>query len=119
MTLVLLVPAVLAQWLIGAHFLRYGHLLPTAICLALPGLLLIPRRWAAIATQVILLLGAAEWIRTTVGIARDRIAAGEPWTRMAVILSAVTLFTIGAALLFQTRRLRRRYAGVSRRGRAS
>jgi len=42
-----------------------------------------------------------------------RIAFGEPWTRLAVILAAVALCTGLSGLVFKNRRLRARYSARS------
>ena len=39
-----------------------------------------------------------------------RIALGQPWTRLALILGAVALFTAASALVFSHRRLATRFA---------
>ena len=81
--------------------------------IALPLLLLFRRSWIPRLFQVVLLLGALEWLRTLYGLAAMRIAFGEPWTRLAVILAAVALFTGLSGLVFYNRRLRARYSGHS------
>ncbi|MEW6756281.1 MAG: 4Fe-4S binding protein, partial [Candidatus Latescibacterota bacterium] len=76
--------------------------------------LLAPRRWAAQVCQVLLAGGALVWVDTGVRLARLRLAAGEPWLRMALILGGVALATAACGLLFRTPPLRTRYrlAGV-------
>ena len=95
--------------LLGAHFYRADLTLVAVAAAALPLLLFVRAAWVARAFQVLLVLGALEWFRTMYVIAQMRIAFEQPWTRMAVILGAVALFTALSALLFETRGLRRRY----------
>jgi len=59
--------------------------------------------------QVVLTLGALEWIRTLVVLAMRRSEQGEPFLRMVLILGVVVAVTLGSALLFETRRMRRIY----------
>ena len=94
---------------LGAHFLRDGNMPFVAACLILVGLL--PLRRAAVARliQAALVLGALEWLWTLYGLIDVRIALGQPYARMAVILIVVAAITFGAALLFQTPTLRRIY----------
>ena len=40
-----------------------------------------------------------------------RVAFGEPWTRLAMILGAVALFTALSALVFRSKSLRDFYEG--------
>lgn len=93
----------------AAHVLRDGMFLLAAAFVLLPFLLLARRSWAPIVVQLVLLGAAAEWVRTLVTLARARMAAGEPWLRMAVILGAVVVITLGAVMALQHPRLRRRY----------
>ncbi len=98
-------PAVLSLALLGAHFLRADTQVAVALCGALVVLLAVPRPWAARLVQAALVLGAVEWIRTLVTIAGMRAAAGQPATRMAIILAAVALVTLASALVFRHRRV--------------
>ena len=61
------------------------------------------------AVQAVLVVAALEWGRTLVVLAGERQEAGEPWVRLAVILGAVALFTLGSALMFRLPALRQRY----------
>jgi hypothetical protein len=105
---------VLALGLLGAHFFRQG-----AIFLALPSLLLMPlvfypSRWAVAPVQIWLALGTLEWLATLVVTVRGRMAEDAPWTRLAIILGGVLLFTAYAAVepFFGT--LRQWYVGDER-----
>jgi hypothetical protein len=109
MTIALLIPAALSFVLLAAHFVRSGSALLVLLSLACIGLLFIPRRWAARTVQVLLVLGALEWLRATVVLIDHRMSADDDWLRMAIILVCVALFTGLSALLLQTPRLRRRY----------
>jgi hypothetical protein len=110
MTLLLTLPAALSLIVLGAHFYRAGLWPLTLACVALLALLAVPRAWAARVVQIALLLGAVEWVWTTVGFVRQRMALDAPWMRLAIILGAVAAFAVLAAALFQTRRLKARYA---------
>lgn len=113
MNFVRLLPVILSSWLLGAHFLR-GWNLPVVTTLALLPLLLFVRRpWVARVFQVVLIVGALEWVRTMVEFTRFRMASGEPWMRMVIILSAVALFTALSALVFRSRGLRERYRAAA------
>ena len=91
--------------LLGAHFFRAGFM-PAVVALAgLVILLAIRRPWAARCVQAGLAFGVVEWLRTLVVLVIERMHSGAPYQRMLVILSAVTLITVFAALLFQTRSL--------------
>jgi len=103
------IPIVLSLIVLGAHFLRTGSMLPTLAMIALAALLLVRRAWVARLIQIVLVLGALEWVRTLVNLASWRSQQGEPAMRMAVILGVVAAITFSSALLFQTPFLRRVY----------
>lgn len=113
MNVIRLLPVILSLLLLAAHFYRAGQVAATALCLALP-LLLLPRKpWVPRLFQVLLVLGALEWLRALYGFAAMRIAFGEPWTRLALILGAVALFTALSGMVFKNRALRDYYAKKS------
>jgi len=109
----LYIPIVLSLAVLGAHFMRYGNSPGVSITTLLIALLFVRRAWVARLVQVALILGAIEWLRTLFDLVQMRVAMGEPFVRMAVILGIVAAVTLGSALLFQVATLRRIY-GVGR-----
>lgn len=99
----------LAFLLLGASFLRAGNYLMLTVCAVLLALLAVPRPWAALIAQFALVLAALRWLWLTYLIGSMRAAMGIPYGRMALILSAIALFTLLSMLVFQSRRLRRYY----------
>jgi hypothetical protein len=110
MNAILLTPVIFSALLLGAHFLRAGFLPLVLLSLAFPLLLLIGRMWAVRLVQVILVLGALEWVRTTLSIIDDRRAVGQSWTVAAIILGLVAVFTAASALVFFSRSLKGRFS---------
>ena len=104
-----LLPVILSFLLLGAHFYRAGLVPATVLCVAALFLLFVPKPWVPRLFQAVLVLGAFEWLRTLYLFAQMRIAWGEPWTRLAVILGAVALFTALSGLVFRHRNLAARY----------
>ena len=102
-------PAVLSALLLGAHFLRAGQPLLLGLCLGAPLLLLVRRPWVPPLLSLGLLGGSLCWVWTGAVLARQRLALGEPWLRMALILGGVALFTAGAALAVRSGPVRRFY----------
>ena len=109
MNLVRLLPVILSLLVLAAHFLRAGLLPLTLILVVLALLLALRRPWVARLTQLVLLLGAFEWLRTAVYdiLARQRL--DMPWGRLAVILGTVVIITLASAFIFQAPALRQRY----------
>ena len=104
-----LLPVILSFLVLGAHYLRSGPFILVLILLGLPFVLFVKKEWAARLIQVVLILGALEWIRTLVALIQERLVFGEPWTRMAIILGTVALFTGASALVFRANILKERY----------
>ena len=105
----LLVFPSLAAILLAAHFYRAGQLMLAALSVGALALLAVPRPWAARVLQVALLAGALEWLRTLALFASTRMAMGQPYLRLALILVAVAAFTAASAVVFQQSTVRRRY----------
>lgn len=104
-----LLPVLLSFLLLAAHFLRAG-LTPVVIMLLLCSALLLFRRpWVARLSQIILLLGSVEWIRTLVFLVNERRSVDQPWARLCGILGFVAVFTAASALVFTCKSLKRRY----------
>lgn len=105
-----LLPAILSLLLLAAHFYRAGTTLVAGICIVLPALLFFRERWVPWVIQGVLLLGSLEWLLSLYRFASLRIALEQPWTRLAIILGSVALFTALSALVFRNRALRQRYS---------
>jgi hypothetical protein len=91
------VPLALSSLLVAAHFLRSGDFIIAILCLAAPLLLILRKPAITIAVQVMLVIAAAEWLRTAFAIAQERAASGTPTVRMFAILGSVALFTLLSA----------------------
>jgi len=105
----LYIPVVLSLVVLGAHFMRYGHSIGVAGSLVLIALLFIRQSWVARLVQVVLVLGALEWLRTLYDLLLVRAAMGEPTGRMIIILGSVAVVTACSALVFQTKSLKGTY----------
>ena len=108
MTAVLQLPA-LALGLLGAHFYRAAAWPLVGLCLVLVVLLAWPRGWVARLVQAALVLGAFEWLWTALWLVQQRLALGQPWLRLVLVLGAVAVFTAASALVFRSTALRARY----------
>lgn len=104
-----LVPVVLACLALGAHLLRSGLEALGWLIAASPLLLLTGRLWAVRGLQVLLALGALEWLRTLARLVAVRRAHGQPWGRLVAILVTVAAVTaLSVHLLESWRRARER-----------
>ena len=107
--LLLYIPVVLSLLVLGAHFLRYGSSIGVLAALLLIVLLFLRQPWVARVMQVVLVLGALEWLRTAYEIGHMRALQGQPYGRMLVILGIVAAVTLCSALLFQSKTLKKMY----------
>ena len=105
----LYIPIVLSLVILGAHFMRFGNLAGVFVFLGLIALLFVRRAWVARLMQVVLVLGALEWIRTLYELVQVRAALGQPFIRMTLILGVVVAVSFCSALLFQSPALKRIY----------
>ncbi|MGA1843905.1 MAG: hypothetical protein ACMUIS_05025 [bacterium] len=95
--------------LLGAHFLRGGNFVLTLLCLSLPFLLVIKKRWSLAVVQISLFIGAWIWVRSIVIILHTRITNGLPWARVVTILGAVAMLTLCSGLLLFAPAVKKRY----------
>lgn len=104
-----LLPIILSYLLMAAHLFRGQHYVLVALAVLMPLLLLVPRRCAARVIQLGLAISASEWLRTIAMLTMERMASGQPYLRMGLILGAVAIFTIGSAFSFYWAGMRGRY----------
>ena len=115
MIALVLIPSFLSALLLAAHFFRNAQLGFVLICCCLPWLLLARRMWAVRLLQIMLMIGALEWVRTLLQIRAERIDEGREWQRMAIILGAVGGWTALSALLLFFPLVRRTFGSVALR----
>jgi len=107
-------PVWLSLLLLAAHFYRAQNTVLAVAALLLVALLLVRKAWAARVVQVGLGLGTLEWLRTLVVFAQERMAMGQPWLRLALILGAVAAFSALATMVFRQPKVRARFGLQSR-----
>ena len=113
MSAFLLMLPTLCLAVLGAHFYRSGSVVLVAVCVLLLVLMLALRRaWVMRLLQLGLLLGATEWLWTTFVLVQQRLALGQPWQRLTLILLGVALVTALSTLVFRHPRLQQRFAGA-------
>jgi hypothetical protein len=105
----LLIPTLLSCLVLAAHFMRSDDLALMLMACAAPMLLLFRRAWATRLLQLLLVVGALEWLRATLQIRAIRIEEGRDWQRMAIILGSVAAFTFASSLVYFLPPLRRYY----------
>ena len=104
-----LIPVVLSFLLLSAHYYRAGQLVIALLCIGILFLLFLRKSWVPRLFQLLLILGGLEWLRTLYFVAAVRMSLEHPWTRLAIILGAVALFTALSGLVFNSKTLRASY----------
>ncbi len=89
MTILRLIPSVIAFLLIAAHFFRSGNLELAVLSGKYLLLLLIRRRWILIVVQIAAYAAAAVWMNAILGLVRERMIMHRPYEKAVIILTAV------------------------------
>ena len=100
---------VFCSLLLAAHFGRAGLFALQYVCVLIPFLLFWKSKIAARIIQIYLVLGGLEWFRITVHYIKIRMASGEPWLRLLIILGVVAILTMATALVFRSKSMKDRY----------
>ena len=103
---------ILCSVLLGAHFLRSGHIVPVAVALLTPFWFLLRRKWVPWVLQILLGIGALVWLETLVSLVSMRMVMGTPWGRMAIILAAVIVVHILAVFALNGARVREYFKNI-------
>lgn len=98
MNTLMLTLAVLGHFILAAHALRQGDWSLCAALAALPLALLTRRGAARLVAAAVLLLGAGQWVSAGLGFVQLRLALGEPWLRLALIMGAVCAASLASGL---------------------
>lgn len=109
MILIRLFPVILSFLILAAHFSRINQSLLGLFALAFPFLLLIKKAWIPKLVQITLLLGSFEWIRSMYFYIEAYEQTGKSWTRLALIIGGVALFTALSALVFKIKSVKNKY----------
>jgi len=104
-----LLPVILSFLILGAHFSRDSQPVLMLIALVFPFLLLIKKPWVPKLLQIALILGAFEWLRSMYFYVQAYIEREQSWTKLALIIGGVALFTLLSALVFRIKAVRNRY----------
>ncbi|MCX6064238.1 MAG: hypothetical protein NT121_00550 [Chloroflexi bacterium] len=106
-----IVPLILSAVVMAAHFLRSNSLLQVLLCLALPFLLLIKKRWSLRVVQTLTVLFALLWLGALNEIIQVRILESRSWTASAIILGVVAVFSLFSGWLLNSPKVKDNYPG--------
>ena len=106
----LLVPAIFSLILLAAHFSRQNLSVVGILVLGLIPMLFIRKKFTLWIVQIALVAGSIEWIRSTLAYIKIRKTMDDDWTRLAIILFSVALFTLISGLILSVKRVRKEYS---------
>ena len=104
-----LIPVLISFALIAAHFSRADQPILLVISLAIPFILFIKKRIVVRIIQIVLIFAGAEWIRAMLSYIEVRKSVGDDWTRLAIILSVVAIYTAASGLFLQNKKILNSY----------
>lgn len=101
-----LLPLILADLLLAAHFLRFGGFSPAALALLFLITLFIRRSWIIRLWQALMFVATLVWIDTAIKLIRLRLALDLPWIRLAIIMALVIALTAFAGFWTENKRIK-------------
>jgi len=104
-----ILPIILCSMLMAAHLGRANMFVLQIISLLIPLILIWKNKFSARTVQLFLIIYGFEWIRTINYYAQIRIAKGEDWSRLAIILGIVALLNFATILVFRSKSMKERY----------
>lgn len=109
MIILRLLPVILANILLAAHFLRFGGIILAGLILLLLLTLFIRKWWIVRLWQVILFAATLVWIETSFDLIGARMAMNAPATRLAIIMAGVVLFNVFALFWLENKKIKAHY----------
>ena len=100
-----LILPVLSTLLLAAHYSRHNETGLMLLCILLPPLLFVRKRWILHVFKIFLLIGALEWLGTLLNLVQQRMMMEQPWIRLIFILGTVIIFTLWSTTVFKKRKL--------------
>jgi ferredoxin len=109
----LIVLPILSSVVLAAHFSRAQNDWLALLSLLFPLVLFFRKKWILRIYQTYLLAGGIIWIERVFHYAQLRESQGRSWVRLAVILSAVAVFTLLSALILERKKIQSHYSEQS------
>ena len=95
--------------LLAAHFSRANNGFLAILTLLIPLLLFIRKGWVIYTLQIVGYLGAVVWIVSGYQYVQLRIAAGDDWIRLMLIIGAIAIYSSGSAYFLRSERVKEIY----------
>jgi len=95
--------------LMAAHFSRANHDILALISLLIPLLLFIKQKWVIDILEGVAYLSALVWLYGAYRYIQIRIATGDDWGRLLLIMGAVALFSAWSGYFLRSERIKEAY----------
>jgi hypothetical protein len=95
--------------LLAAHFSRGNHNVLAIISLLIPFLFFIKQKWVIISLEVIAYLAALVWLYGAYEYIQLRIATGDDWVRLLIIMGCVALYTAWTGIFLRSDKIKDTY----------
>jgi predicted membrane protein len=95
--------------LLAAHFSRGGNDILAGITLVVPFLFLVKQKWVIIGLELLAYLAAVVWLYGAYAYIQIRIATGDDWMRLLIIMGAVALYTAGVGFFLRSQKIKEVY----------
>jgi len=94
---------------LAAHFSRGGNDIPALLTLLIPFLLFVKQKWVIITLEVFAYLAAGVWLFGAYQYIQVRIAGGDDWIRLLIIMGCVALYTAWAGFFLRSGKIKEVY----------
>ncbi len=101
-----IIPYVFMIILLAAHFSRSVSNIFAVIALLIPFLLFIKQKWVIISLEIVGYLAAIVWLLGAYQYIQIRIASGDGWIRLLIIMSCVALYSAWAGFFLRTGKMK-------------
>ncbi|MEZ6854953.1 4Fe-4S binding protein [Halodesulfovibrio aestuarii] len=104
-----LVVPVLGLLLLAAHFFRFGDMGLAVAIVAMSGLVFTRFGWARFVCSATLFISSFLWVQTGIDFVQIRMAVGQPWMRLVMIMVGVCAFSLLGAWILTTEKADTRF----------
>ncbi len=95
--------------LLAAHFSRAGNDLLAILVLLLPLLFFLKQKWVIQSLEMIAYLSALIWLFGAYQYIEIRIAAGDDWIRLLIIMGSVALYSAWTGFFLRSEKIKSIY----------
>jgi len=104
-----IIPYVFMIILLAAHFSRGGNDILAVLTLLIPFLFFIKQKWVITSLEVIAYLSALVWLFGAYQYIQLRIASGDDWMRLLIIMGCVALYTAWTGFFLRSDKIKKVY----------